>query len=321
LLGAVEPAAPAISEAFDTYCSQIAKTDLMGKSDEQKANWKKIKLRAVNNFIAVCGDLPMDKIGRKEAQKFRGWWGERLEAKDEKKGRHPNSANRDIGNLRTLCEAFWQYEGEAERANPFDKLRFGNVVYKKVETFTDEWVRTKMLKPGVFEGLNEEAILIVYALIETGCRPSEIANLMEEHIILNHKIPHLKIRGTDKRELKSRSSIREIPLVGVSLEAMKRAPKGFPRYRDKGALLSASLLKTFKRRSLLPSENHRIYSFRHSFEKRMLEADLDYGLRCLLMGHHDKRPQYGDGGSLEFRRDQLLKIAHPFPDEVFSKLP
>lgn len=76
LLGAAKPAAPPISEAFEIYHTQIAKTDLIGKSDEQKANWKKIKLRVVNNFIGVCGDLPMDKIGRQEAQEFRSWWGD-----------------------------------------------------------------------------------------------------------------------------------------------------------------------------------------------------------------------------------------------------
>lgn len=42
----------------------------------------------------------------------------------------------------------------------------------------------------------------------------------------------------------------------------------------------------------------------------MLEAGLDYGLRCTLMGHQNTRPQYGDGGSLEFRRAELLKIEH-----------
>ena len=42
----------------------------------------------------------------------------------------------------------------------------------------------------------------------------------------------------------------------------------------------------------------------------MLEGGLDYGLRCTLMGHKNSRPEYGDGGSLEFRRNELLKISH-----------
>jgi hypothetical protein len=42
----------------------------------------------------------------------------------------------------------------------------------------------------------------------------------------------------------------------------------------------------------------------------MLEGGLDYGLRCTLMGHKNSRPEYGDGGSLAFRRNELLKIAN-----------
>jgi len=49
----------------------------------------------------------------------------------------------------------------------------------------------------------------------------------------------------------------------------------------------------------------------------MLEPGLDYGVRCTLMGHKNTRPAYGDGGSLKYRLDELLKIAHPFPAGIF----
>lgn len=320
MLGGVEPTHICLSEAFELYCTQLAVDDLLGKSDEQKKSWRKVKLRAVNNFIAICGNLPMDEITRKHAQEFRKWWGERLKPKGNRKGLNPNSANRDIGNMRSLYEAYWTYEGEADRSNPFDKMRFKGTVYKDIPPFPDDWVREKILSHRAFGRLNIDAQLIVYAMIETGCRPSEIANIEPRHICLDHDVPHLKIRDRKDRRLKSRSSKRDIPLLGISLEAMKLAPNGFPRYQDKGSLLSATLLKAFRNHKLMPTEHHRVYSLRHSLEKRMLEADLDYGLRCLLMGHHDRRPQYGDGGSLEFRRDQLSKITHPFSDRLVDHL-
>ena len=49
-----------------------------------------------------------------------------------------------------------------------------------------------------------------------------------------------------------------------------------------------------------------------------LEAGLDHGLRCLLMGHATNRPAYGDGGSLTWRRYELLKIVHPYPETLFA---
>lgn len=318
LLGTAEPVSVPISEALEVYCRELAISDQLGKSEEQKASWKKVKLRAVSNFIALVGDLPMNEITRKHAQSFYKWWGERLKPKAGKRGLSPSSANRDIGNLRALYRTFWTYEGDLERRNPFDKLGFAKKQLKDIPAFSDDWVKSRVLVRGAFGRLNEQARLIVYTLIETGCRPSEIANLLTDNIILDHEVPHLRIRDRDDRQLKSKSSVRDIPLVGVAFEAMKRAPNGFSHYRDRGSLLSSSLLKAFRSHDLMPTKDHRIYSFRHSLEKRMLEADLDYGFRCLMMGHLDSRPKYGDGGSLEFRRDQLLKIAHSFPKNLFD---
>ena len=149
-------------------------------------------------------------------------------------------------------------------------------------------------------------------MIETGCRPSEIANLLPDDIKLNAPVPFIRIRPKQGMEIKTESSIRDIPLVGISLKALQICPDGFPRYRDKNDSLSQILMKTFRARGLFPTKDHVIYSFRHAFEKRMLEAGLDYGFRCMIMGHRNTRPKYGDGGSMEYRRDQLMKIAHPF---------
>jgi len=158
-------------------------------------------------------------------------------------------------------------------------------------------------------------------MIETGCRPSELSNLLPENIVLDADAPFIRIRPRSDRQVKSRASSRDIPLVGCSLEAFKRAPNGFPRYRDKGNLMSKAIMDGLRARDLLPSTDHRLYSLRHSFEKRMLEAGLDYGLRCLLMGHKNSRPSYGDGGSMAYRRDQLMKIVHPVSDAFCRSLP
>ncbi len=48
----------------------------------------------------------------------------------------------------------------------------------------------------------------------------------------------IRIRPDD-RVLKTSFSWRDIPLVGISLEALRRFPKGFPQYRDNGDAFSA----------------------------------------------------------------------------------
>ena len=250
----------------------------------------------------------MTEIDRVDGQAFFEWWGAKVDPKDGSRPRSGNSANKDLTNLRILFRSYWSYEGEPKRDNPFDDLRFKNVVYKDIPPFSVDWLQNRMLAKGALDSLNEDARYIVYAMIETGCRPSEIANLRKEHIILDHDVPHLKIRPTANRKLKSKSARRDIPLLGVSLEAMKQRHNGFPRYSDKGSILSQTLMKRFKAEGLLETPDHRIYSIRHAFEKRMLEADIDYGLRCILMGHHNTRPSYGDGGSLEYRREQMSRF-------------
>ena len=320
ILGGAEPPSIKISEALEIYYEKIAISAVLNKSPHQVKNWRKVKHRAVTNFIKQIGDLPMDEITRADARKFYLWWGERLKPKKDKPGLSGNSANRDLGNLRKIFREYWEYVGEEGRENPFRNLNFADIRLNDTPVFSIEWVRSKIIKIGVFKNLNREASLLVYGLIETGCRPSELANLLPENIKLDADIPYIEIKPRVDMEVKSRSSIRNIPLVGVSLEAFKASPNGFPHYLDNGPLLSSSLMKAFRTRKLFPTKEHRIYSFRHSFEKRMLETGLDFDLRCLLMGHKNSRPEYGGGGSMKFRRDELLKIVHPIPEGFIKSL-
>ena len=317
LLGGEEPPPIKLYEAFELYCDEIAIDDQIGKSPAQLRNWKRIKLLAVKNFIRVIGNKPIAEITREDARVFFNWWAERISPDSgAKRVFDASTARRDIGNLRKLYREYFKFLGDDARSNPFRNLSFSENSAGKRPVFSDEWVRERLLKPRILLGVNREAVLAMYALIETGARASEIVNLRPEDIHLDAEVPYISIRQKRDREVKTKSSIRDIPLVGVSLEAMRLAPNGFPRYLDRSELLSKTLLGAFRRRGLFPTDAHVIYSFRHSFEKRMQEANLDYGLRCLLMGHKTNRPAYGDGGSLAYRREELLKFAHPYPEGV-----
>ena len=50
----------------------------------------------------------------------------------------------------------------------------------------------------------------------------------------------------------------------------------------------------------------------------MIEAETDYALRCILMGHKNDRPAYGSGGSMDYRRDQIMKFAYRYPRQIFD---
>jgi integrase len=118
--------------------------------------------------------------------------------------------------LPILYERFWDYQGEDKRDNPFRNLRFKNVTYKDIPAFERSWIEDNILAAGALDNLNFEARCIIYALIETGCRPSEIANLKPEHIVLDHAVPHLKIRPQTNRQLKSKSARRAASTIRLS---------------------------------------------------------------------------------------------------------
>ncbi len=320
LLGGVEEPKVSLRESFDVYLNEIAASETSGKSEAQFKSWKKVKLRAINNFIEVVGDIPLADITREDARKFYKWWLNRIVPPEgsEEKPLSASAGNRDVGNMRKLYTEYFKHIGDDDRTNPFRNLSFSEKQMSGRVAFSVDWIVKKILDPSMLRGLNIEARLIMYALIETGARPSEIANLQPEQIRLDHKVPHIAIKPVEGREIKTQFSVREIPLVGVSLAALRRAQHGFPRYHDKETTLSATLNKAFRAEKLFPTPEHYIYSFRHSFEKRMTEAGIDFGLRCLLMGHNTNRPAYGDGGSLEYRRNELNKIVLPFDEAIFD---
>ena len=103
-----------------------------------------------------------------------------------------------------------------------------------------------IIAPGFTEealaGLNDDARGIILVMINTGARPSELAALHPEEIRLDGPVPHLAFAPVE-RQLKTSNAMREIPLVGVSLRAMRKFPGGFPRYRGNSAALSSTANK------------------------------------------------------------------------------
>ncbi|TGQ69556.1 integrase [Mesorhizobium sp. M00.F.Ca.ET.186.01.1.1] len=320
LLGAVEVPKTTVSKAFDIYCGEIVADELIGKSQVQKDQWKKVKRRAVNNFIKLNGDLAMEEITIDHAKKVYRHWLARIAPKEGSATAGASSGNRDLGNMRVLYEAYFKYQGDARRENPFDGLGFSLKKKRSRPPIPTEWIRDTVMKPGNLATLNDEARGILLILIETGARPSEICNLEPHAIRLSNKVPHLSIEPREDpdnpREIKTESSRRLVPLVGVALEAAKRHPAGFPRYRNRENDLSATLNHFLRANALLPTKLHTVYSFRHSFEDRMKEGGIEDELRRLLMGHTVDRPKYGSGGSLDWRRKELTKIALKFDQSI-----
>lgn len=321
VLGGVDPPRLTVSKAFERFLDEIAPAQLAGKSENQRRKWIANKRRAVMRFAAVVGDRVIDEISREDALKFFRFWSDRVSGAAGGRAYSSSSAKREIDTMRKLWADWFAWLGAAPGDNPFRNLSFRKTAAAPVPPFPVAWLAQQVLAPGRLDGLNTQARLIVLAMIETGCRPSELANIAADAVRLEANVPHLVVRAVTGRDIKTRSSARRIPLVGVSLEAMRCAPAGFPRYRDREDTLSNTLNKFFRENGLFPTEAYRIYSIRHAFEERMKEGGLDFELRCRLMGHAVERPQYGSGGSMEYQAGELARIALDFDPSIVPRAP
>ena len=130
--------------------------------------------------------------------------------------------------------------------------------------------------------------------------------------MLDANVPHIVITNEGKKT-KTRESKRTIPLVGISLEAMRQFPAGFPTYRFKDKI-SNTVNKFLRENELLETDDHTLYGLRHSFEDCMLAAGIDERIRRDLMGHSiGGRQRYGSGASLERASALLAAIAYLAP--------
>lgn len=307
LLGGEKRPVLRMSELFGEY-AEIQEATLKKMSEKQRHRWGLPKKRAIQNFIDVVGDKSLEGISRDDALTFRRWWADRIAAGEVEIA----TANKDFGHLGKMLNTVDMLH-HLHLQPVFAKLRFEGETFGQRSAFTVEHIRTKILEPGILDGLNEQARDLVYLCAEIGLRPSEACALLPEQIHLDAPIPYVEIKPVD-RTLKNLQSERDMPLLGVALWAMKRHPEGFPRYRDKSDSLSAVVNKYLGGRNLLPTEDHSLYSLRHTFEDRLTDIEAPEKLIASLMGHKYSRPRYGTGYGLKQKLKWLKRIAFTVPE-------
>ncbi|WP_103336506.1 tyrosine-type recombinase/integrase [Pseudotabrizicola formosa] len=172
--------------------------------------------------------------------------------------------------------------------------------------FSTEWIRDRILAPGSLSGLDSAHRCIMLALIDTGMRIMEAANLMPDEILLDGPIPYLHLQGAF-RPLKTKNAYRMIPLTKVSLEAFQAHRQGFPTLRD-DAGLSGRLNRYLTKAGLRETPHHTLHSFRHAYSMRLARAGVNESMIAELMGHKSARG-YGRGSPLELRHKYAILAA------------
>ena len=285
---------------------EFERPNLLKKSQDQIRKWKNPRKKAIRNFIAICGNVSVSEIERSHIVSFRSWWADRIEGE----GLNAKSANKELMHLkRILGFAKDHYDLDIEIDKLFASTRFMQLESRR-KPFETNYISNVLLKPRSLKNLHEEAKWLIYAMADTGARPGELLGLRAENgdIRLDTDIPYIDLND-QFRTLKTKQSIRKIPLVGASLYAFQNLPGGFRHYREKHDNASAAISSFLHDNNLLPSSDHTLYSLRHSFEDRLTEVEPPDKVQAALMGHKYTRERYGNGPSLELKKRWLDRIA------------
>ena len=321
LLGAVEQPALRLSGLVDEV-ERIAAHDNRYKSENQMRIWRNPRKRAIANLQAALGgkDVLVSDIDHAAALKHKAWWQRKIAAENLS----TESANREFSNMAGMLRRYYESIAQPDPPYPYHRVYLKDrhkAESRKLEIPVD-WITEKWFAPGAFDGTNDEARDILLISVETGCRQSEICDLPPEAIVLDHPIPHLRLKfeeGENRREIKNTSSIREVPLVGVALAAAKRHPDGFPRYRGKSTY-SATMNQYMRNNGLLPSRDHTIGGVRHTWDSRIIAETKRSDVSGEMMGHSVRlirgRPVYGDAMNLLERQALAQKVMLAVPDHL-----
>jgi len=307
LLGVVDEPEIHLNQCFEKYVA-FSEPELAKKSPEQRQRWEKPRETAYANFISIVGDKPGHLLERADTLKF----------KNHLVKRHVNGAisahtvNRYIQRVKVVLSTV---EKNLQLGWPVKEC-FADLHLdedgKRRKAFDPDYVQTVLLDRPRFEGLNEEAWLVIAIMASTGMRPSEICGLEREDIVLDAAIPHVKIRPKNDLQLKTKQSAREIPLAGSALWAFRQLPNGLTRYKRKADSLSACVNKFLTENGLKPSPEHALSSLRHTFQDLLRRHKTDERLQCVLMGHkYNLRAEYGEP-SMEEKLEVMARVAFDY---------
>lgn len=267
--------------------------------------------RAMGYLIDVVGNKKITELDRGDAHLFR----DTLLTRNK-----TATVRRNLNALNAVITACY-LELEINKASPFKAIKIPNEGHDKVDRIPLSTAEMVKLKPLLLEADNRLSHLIAIAL-DTGMRLSEMVGLRVEDIHLEAPIPYLEIQPYAFRRVKTPSSERSVPLVGMALwgvtQAIKEVPKGspfvFPHWIDmvkkktKADTVSAQGGKWLKKNLNNPKiSNH---SFRHTMIDRLREVGCPPEVFNAVTGWatDGMAKNYGDGYSLKKKQEWLSKV-------------
>ncbi|KQS73015.1 hypothetical protein ASG39_04670 [Rhizobium sp. Leaf371] len=307
--GVIEPPALTMRQALERF--ELDSLDLFMNLAHRERQKKFNKYRAaVTDWEKRMGaDLDVLKLDKTTVFNYRTELLKLVSAGELK----TDTIRKTIMWLRVIVRHAFDLNGFKE--SPFEGLKPIKGKRDEVKRETIEEAQVPLIRQELIDAdANEEIRAIVAVLENTGARPKEITGLHEDDIHLDAPIPYIRIRANCNRELKNTPSERDIPLVGVALEALKRFPKGFPRYsRNNGSdAFGAAVNKHIEK--VAPGKTS--YSYRHRLAYLMnLQETIKDTMSDGMLGHAGgMTAYYGKAYPLHIKLEVLKKA---LPDYAY----
>jgi integrase len=257
-----------IDDVSDASCllSEARELYLRLKAVGKDKVFNRTATRNTDYVINLLGDRPIGSYSSSEAAQFRDWC--------LSQGMTVRTVKRVFASIRAIVNIAITEHGY-DCSNAFSKTFFPedeNV--SKREPIPIENIRAIQSK---CMEIDDDIRWMIALISDTGMRLGEAVGLLKEDIILNHDVPHIRVRPHPWRRLKTRGSHRDIPLVGASLWACERLLEvnddrifALPRYcneRTANANSASGALNKWLQEYV--PDGCVIHSFRHSMRDRL----------------------------------------------------
>jgi integrase len=254
-------------------------------------------------FVEKIGNLYLDELRHSHACYFRD---QLLEL-----GLKPVTVRRQTGILNAMINVAFKHL-DVDRLSPFRSLKINcQQSPRPMRVITNELlcdVKKKLMwrfTPYKLIGLIQ---------LNTGVRLSEPVYAKVSDCILDHQIPHIWVRQNELSNRKTKSSIRAVPLVGISLFAAKRLVEFakelgsewlVPRYaRYHGSNSCSAALNKY-----LSSLDFRSHMFRHALIDRMKACnDIPTRLAESITGHYSGGSEFNNYGTVGYTLEQKVEV-------------
>ncbi|ALK89156.1 tyrosine-type recombinase/integrase [Limnohabitans sp. 63ED37-2] len=263
-------------------------------------------INAFNNFVNLNGNLYLYELRHIHICNLR----DHLLQQDLK----PVTVRKQTAILNAMLNLAFKHL-DINRLSPFRGLRIAGEGRERrpMRTITPELIQ-EVKKKLLFKP-KQPYKLIGLMQLNTGMRLSEPVFAKREDCVLDHPIPHIWIRRNELSDRKTKSSIRAIPLIGISLWAAGRLvelakEQGSewltPSYAHLGGNSSCSAIMN----KYLAELEFRSHMFRHALIDRMkAQNNISIPLAESITGHASRfASEFQTYGTIGYTLEQKLDV-------------